>query len=169
MFVCFALRWAIFESCPFLTKVHQITPNYLDMFQVKNIFLSYGPIFGKVHQMTPNELDMFKVKNINMHVRCTPGDQIFVRFALRWAVFELRANFQKCTPNDPKWPWHFQGKKIPTCMLQYTPEVQIVVCFALRWAVFELWHNFWKSALNDPKSPWHVQGQKHQHACYMHP
>ena len=71
-------------------------------------FLSYhgyGPIFGKVHQMTPNDLDMFKVKYTNMDVTYHPEAQIFVRFALQWAVFELWPNFRKSAPNDPKWPW----------------------------------------------------------------
>ncbi len=82
-------------------------------------FLNYGPIFGKVHRMTPNDLDMFKVKNTNIHVIYTPEAQIFVHFALRWAVFELRPYFPKSAPNDPKWPWHVQGKKYQhACYIQ---------------------------------------------------
>ncbi len=40
-----------------------------------------------------------------------PEAQIFVRLALRWALFELRPNFGKSAQNDPKWPWHVQGQK----------------------------------------------------------
>ncbi len=61
--------------------------------------------------MNPNDHDMFKVKNTNMHVTYTPEAQIFILFVLRWAVFELGANFRKSAPNDPKWPGHVQGKK----------------------------------------------------------
>ena len=93
---------------------------------------------------------------------------IFVRFALWRASFESRPNFRKSAPNDPKWPWHVQGQNT-NMHVTYTPEAQIFVCFALRWAVFELRPNFRKSAPNDPKWPWHVQGQIYQHACYIHP
>ena len=41
-------------------------------------FSSHSPIFGKVHQMTPNDIDMFKVKNTNMHATYIPNAQIFV-------------------------------------------------------------------------------------------
>ena len=146
--------------------IHPRGPNFCLFCSM--LFLSYGPIFGKVHRMTPNDLDMFKVKNTNMHVTYTPEAQIFVRFALRWAVFELRPYFRKSAPNDPKWPWHVQGQKYQhACYIH--PWAQIFVRFALRWAVFELRANFRKSAPNDPKWPWHVQGQKYQHACYIHP
>ncbi len=132
IFVSFAVRYAVFELRPIFWKVHWMTPNDLDIFQVKNTiihgtytpetkfsslslsdepFLSYDPIFWKVHWMTPNDLDMFKVKNTNMHVTYTPGAQIFIHFTLWWAVFELRPNFRKSAPNDPKSPWDVQGQK----------------------------------------------------------
>ena len=51
----------------------------------------------------PNDLDMFKVKNTNIHAiyMYTDKGQIFVSFALQWAVLELRPNFQKSAPNEP--------------------------------------------------------------------
>ncbi len=60
---------------------------------------------------------------------CTPTEaQIFVPFALRWAVLELHTLFRKSAQNEPKWPWWHVGildldqmtprSKIPTCMLQ---------------------------------------------------
>ncbi len=66
-------------------------------------FLSYGKIDGLVHRMTLNDLDMFKVNNTNMHATNTPESQLYIRFSLRWAGFELRPNFRKVhwiTPND---------------------------------------------------------------------
>ena len=51
----------------------------------------------------PNDLDMLKVKNTNVYATHTLEAQIFVRFALRWAVFELHPLFRKVhrmTPND---------------------------------------------------------------------
>ncbi len=86
-------------------------PKFSSVSLYEQQFLSYGPIFGKVHRMTPTHLDMFKVKNTNRHVTYTAEAQIFVRFALRWAVFELRPNFRKSAQNDPKSPWHVQGQK----------------------------------------------------------
>ena len=82
--------------------------------------------FVKVHRMTPNDLDMVKVKNTNMHVTYSPEIEIFVRFALRWAVFELWPNFRKSAPNDPKWPWHLQGQNTYT-HATYTSETQIFI------------------------------------------
>ena len=96
-----------------------------------NLFLSYASS-RKVHRMTPNDLDMFNVKNTNMHAKCTPKTQIFARFALRWAVFELRKSAPK-TPdgldmlkvkNTPPPPSH----PTPTLGPKFRP-------FALRWAI----------------------------------
>ncbi len=145
-----------------------LKPKFSSISLYNEPFLSYGPIFGKVHRMTPNDLDIFKVKNTNMHVTYTLEAQIFIHFALWWAVFELRPNFWKSVLNDPKWPWHVQGQKYQhACYIH--PWTQIFVRFALQWAIFELRATFRKSALNDPKCPWHLHDQKYQHACYIHP
>ncbi len=88
-----------------------LRPIFLSVLLYDEPLLSYGPILGKVHQMTPNDLDMFKVKNTNIHVIYTPEAQIFIRFTLRSAVFELRPNFWKTAPNDPKCLWCVQGQK----------------------------------------------------------
>ncbi len=69
-------------------------PKFSSVSLYDEMFLSYAPCFRKVHWITPGDLDMFKVKNINMHAKYTPEAQIFVRFALRWDVFELRLNFR---------------------------------------------------------------------------
>ena len=117
--------------------------------------------------MTPSDLDMFKVKNTNMHVTYTPGAQIFVCFALWWAVFELRPNFWKSAPNDPKWPWHVQGQKYQYACYIHPWGPNFRPCFTLRQAVFELRATFRKSAPNDPKWHWHVQSHKYQqHVTY---
>ena len=100
-----------------------------------------------------------------MHVTYTPKAQFFVRFALRWAFFELPANFRKSALNDPKWPWYVQCQKYqhacyihpqgPICRpfrstmslfwvtaqntnmdATRTPGAQIFVRFRLRRAVF---------------------------------
>ena len=91
-------------------------------------FFSYGPIYGKVHRMTPNHLDMFKVKNTNMRATNTPGAQISVRFSLRLDVLELRPNFRKSPPNDPKWPCHVPGQKYKhvCCIHPQRPNFQSV-------------------------------------------
>ena len=43
---------------------------------------------------------MFKVKNTNMHATYKLETQISIRFALWWAVLELRPNFGKSITND---------------------------------------------------------------------
>ncbi len=93
----------------------------------------------------PNDLDMFKVKNTNIHAiyMYTDKGQIFVSFALQWAVLELRPNFGKAhrmTPND----LDMFKIKYTNMHVTYTPEAQIFVCFAL-WAIFELRSYFRKS------------------------
>ncbi len=94
---------------PFFQKVHWMTPIFVRFHDEP--FLSYDPIFGKVHRMTLMTLTCSKVNNTNMHVTYTPEGQIFVLFAIWWAIFELQANFQKSAWNDPKWSWHVQGQQ----------------------------------------------------------
>ncbi len=112
-----------------------VVPNFRQ-FRYDEPFLSYGPIFAKVHRTTANNLDICKVKHTNMHATYTTEAQLFVRFPLRWGVFELWPSFWKSAPNNPKWPWHVQGQKYQhACYIP--PEAQISVTFALRWAVLE--------------------------------
>ncbi len=145
-----------------------LRPKFSSVSFYNELFSRYGTILGKVHQMTPNDLDMFKVKNTNMHTTYAFEAQIFVRFALWWADFELRHNFgnvHQMTPND------LDMFKVKTTNMHatYTPKAQISISFPLQWAVFELQSNFGKSASNNPKWPWQVQGQKYQYSCYTHP
>ncbi len=86
-------------------------PNFRPFRSTMSRFWVMAQFLEKVHQMTPNDLDVFKVKNTNMHVTYTPDAQIFICFALQWAVFESPPNFQKSALNGPKWPWHVQGQK----------------------------------------------------------
>ena len=67
-------------------------------------------------------LNMFKVENTNMYgTTYTPEAQIFIHFALWWAIFELRANFQKSPPNDHAvanmntWQWQVKMQMTLTC------------------------------------------------------
>ncbi len=128
-------------------------------------FLSYGPIFGKVHRMTPNDLDMSKVKNTNVDARYTPEGQIFVRFTLQQALFELQPNFGKSALNDPKMnlTCFFFKVKNTNMHAAYTPEAHIFVHFALLWAVFELCPLFRKSAPIETKWPRQGQRQKYKY------
>ncbi len=103
-------------------------PKFSSVSLYVELFLSYGAIFGKVHQMTPNDLDMFKVKTTSMHVICTPEAQIFVRFTLWWAVFELWCNFRKSAANDPNDLDMFKVKNT-NMNVTYTPEAQIFIPF----------------------------------------
>ncbi len=66
---------------------------------------------------------MIKIKNTNMHVTCTPEAQIFVRFALRRAVFELRPYFfsEKCTTELPQMTLTCSRSNIPTYMTHTPP------------------------------------------------
>ena len=68
-----------------------------------------------------------------MHVTYTLD---FVRFSLRWAVFELQPNFWKSAPDDPKWPWHVQVKKYQ-CACYKDTRAQIFVRSALQRDVFK--------------------------------
>ncbi len=128
-----------------------------------NLFLSYASS-RKVHRMTPNDLDMFNVKNTNMHAKCTPKTQIFARFALRWAVFELR----KSAPKTPNGLDMFKVKNTPppgTPPPPWGPNFVLLLYDEPFWVL----PNFWNSARKDPKWPWYVQGQKYKHWSYIHP
>ncbi len=111
---------------------------------------SEGPIFGKVHRMTPNHLDMFKVKNAKMNATCTLEALSFVRFAVRWAIFELRPNFRKSALDDPKWPWHVQGQKWKhTCYIhQQGPNLRL---FRSRMSSFCITAQFLEKCTQWPK------------------
>ena len=108
------------SHAPFFRKVHWMTPNDIDMtvnrFWVVSIFRKGAP------QMTQMTLTCSRSKSTNMHVTYTPEVQIFVRFALRWAVFELQSYFWKSAPNHPKMTLTCSRSKIPTYMLPTPPR-----------------------------------------------
>ncbi len=92
---------------------------------------SYAPpFFGKVHWMTPNDLDMSGQKYQYACYMHTPGTQFFVRFSLRWAIFELRPYFGKCAPNDPKITLTCYRSKVHICIL-YTSRSPKYSSFSL--------------------------------------
>ena len=125
----FTLWWTVFELWSNLGKVHQRTPKWPWHIQVKGVhmdvtntprtqfssvslynqpFSSYNSILWKCTAwMTPNDLDLFKIK-IPIGILLRPKSPKFSCFALRWAVWELRVNFVKSAPSEPKWPWHVQ-------------------------------------------------------------
>ncbi len=125
--------------------------------------------FGKVLQVTPNDLDMLKVTNTNMHATYTPEDQIFIRFALRWAEFELHPNFEKKVHwMTPKWSWHVQDHRYMHMLTTYTPRPKFSsVSFCDEPQVFELWPNIGKSAPNDPQITLTCSRLK-AHICILH-
>ncbi len=51
---------------------------------------------------------------LNTHINATytPNAQIFVLFALRWAIFELRPSLGKRAVNDPKMTLTSSGPKV---------------------------------------------------------
>ena len=86
-------------------KEHRMTPNDFDMQNYQHAcyinrrgpnfcpfrstmgrFQGMAQILWHVHWMTLKWSDVFKVKCTHMH--SNPGVQIFIRFTLRWAIFE---------------------------------------------------------------------------------
>ena len=157
------------QKCQHAFSIHPWDPNFPLFHSIMSCFWVTAQFVEKCTEwMTPKDLDMFKVKNTNMHATYTTKAQIYIRFALRWDIFEFWPNLRKMhwmTPND------FDRFKVNNTNMHSTntPEAQISVRFALRRADFELRPNFWKSAPNHPKWHWHVPGEKYQHACYIHP
>ncbi len=88
---------------------------------------------SKVHTCIPDASPMPKFSSLSLY------DETFL----------VTPFFRKRALNDPKWPWHVQGKNTnmhATCTL----EVQIIVRFALKSAVIQLRPKFGKSTPNDP-------------------
>ncbi len=52
----------------YMHTTHTSEAQFLSVSLYDEPLLSYGSIFGKVHRITPNDTDMFNVKNTNMHV-----------------------------------------------------------------------------------------------------
>ncbi len=77
-----------------------------------------GPFWDKCINWPKNDLDVFQgqIKVRYAHPIYIPEGQMFLRFALRSAVFELRVNFgTTCsTQNDPKWPDISKVKSTPS-------------------------------------------------------
>ncbi len=89
-----------------------LRPKLLSVLFYNEPFLSYALFFGKVHWMTPNDLDIFKVKkNPTYMLQTTPRSKFPSVSLYDFPVFDLRPNFRKSGPNDPKSAWHVQGKK----------------------------------------------------------
>ena len=130
-------------------------------------FLSYGPIFGKAHKW-PNDLDMFKVKNTDMHVTYTSKAQIFVHFALRWAIFEFRPNFRKSTPND-QMTLTSSRSKVPTCMLHTTPRPKFSSVSLYKEPFLSYGPIFWKVHQMTPNDLDMFKVKNTKHACYNTP
>ena len=126
--------------------------NFCPFRSMMSCFWITAQYWEKCTEWPQTTMTFSKVKNTNMHATYAPEAHIFVRFTLRWAVFELHPFIRKSAQNDPEWPWHVQGEKYQyVCYIHPTHEAQIFICLALRLAVFELCLFFRKSAPNDPK------------------
>ncbi len=109
---------------------------------------------------------MFKVKNTNMLGTSTPEAQIFVCFALRWAIFSYGPIFGKVlrmTRNDPDM---FKVKKNPTCIHPWDPNFRK---FRYTMSHFLSYGPIFEKGTEWPNWSWNVQGQKYQHPWYTHP
>ena len=71
-----------------------------------------------------NNIAIFKVNSTHMHTTNTPDTQIFLRFAILWAVFELCIFFQINTPSDSKWT--VQGQKYQYAYYRDSPRLKLV-------------------------------------------
>ncbi len=156
---------------PFWGKVHRMTPDAFDMFKVKNTMLhtlpdaqifgrsfydeplsSYGPFLERCTEWPQITLTCSRSKIPTCMLYTPPEAHIVCRFALRWAVFELRANFRKSVPNDPKWPWHDQGQQYHhACYIhplwpKFCPFLSTMSRFFSYGSIFEKLH---RMALND--------------------
>ncbi len=113
---------------------------------------SYRPILRQVHWMTPNDLDISEVKSTHVHPTLTPDtpifrpfysmiscfeiQAIFIRFSLWYTIFELQANFETGSL------WHQNDLnmfevKINHVYFTCTHEAQSFIHFSLWWAIFE--------------------------------
>ena len=136
-------------------------PKFLSVSLYDEPFLSYRPIFGKVHQMTLT-CSRSKIPTY------TPEAQIFVRFALWWAVFELRPNFWKSAPNDSKSPWHVHGHKYQhACYIHIRdPNFRL---FHFMMSHFSVTAQFWEKCTEWPQMTMTCSRSKIPNACYIHP
>ncbi len=82
---------------------------------------------------------MFEVKSTHVHTTYIYKVQIFVRFSLRWSLFELQPQGEKSAVNNPKMTLTCSKSQVPICMphtpMPHTPMTR-----------FELWPNFQKGA-----------------------
>ena len=84
-------KWPWHEKYQHACYKHPWGPKFLSVSHYDGPF--FGPIFGKVHQMTPNDLDMFQVKNTNMYATYTHKGQIFNLFHSTMSCFWVPAYF----------------------------------------------------------------------------
>ena len=113
LFICVALRWAVFELHPFYGKVHWKIPK--------------GPwhVQGKKFQYA-----------YYMCTTYTPRRKFsFIFFSPRWAVFELWAKFVKSAPNALI---ICSRLNVAVCIYNIPLSPQISIRITLRWAVFGL-------------------------------
>ncbi len=92
---------------------------------------------------------------------------MFVRFALRWVVFELRHNFWKSAPNDPKWPWHVKGQQYQYACYIHARGPNFHP-FRSTTSPFQVMAQFLGKYTDWLKWPWHLQWQKYLYAHYTH-
>ncbi len=160
--------------CPFdsmtsrfwVTSQFWMAPNYLDMFKIKSIYMhttyTPGAQFSTFSLYDEPLYDESRPLLQKVHCRMTP---IFVRFSLRWAVFELRSDLQKSAPND----LDMLKVKNTNMHMLHAPPMPKFLSVSLYDEPFWVTGHFRKNAPNDPKWTWHIHCEKYQHACYIHP
>ncbi len=78
-------KWPCHAKIPTCMLQKPPMPKFLSVSLYDGPFSSYRQILWHVHRVTLKWSDIFKVKCTHMH--SNPGVQIFIRFALPWAVF----------------------------------------------------------------------------------
>ncbi len=105
-------------------------------------FSSYTPFFGKVHRMTSNYLDIFQVKNTICMLR-RPRRPDFGRFTLRYPFLSYEPNFVKSVPNDCKMTLTCSRLQVLICIL-HTDTRHKFLSFSSTMSRFRVTAQYWE-------------------------
>ncbi len=82
------------QKYPYVCYIHPLRPKF--PWAISN----YGPILGKVHLITQKWPWYFQGQEYPYACYIHPQAQSFIRFTLRWTVFDLHSFWGKSAPND---------------------------------------------------------------------
>ena len=82
------------QKYPYVCYIHPLRPKF--PWAISN----YGPIWGKVHLITQKWPWYFHGQEYPYACYIHPQAQSFIRFTLRWTVFDLHSFWGKSAPND---------------------------------------------------------------------